>query len=275
MKARIRTLVRSLPAWLALPLLRGVSALEWQLREGRRARALQHMGRLLGGTAREAEVPELARRSVLHRRGLEYLLWNPRFCVSAPIDGGEILRAAQAGGTGVLVAHSHLCWIAPQVYALSAQGYVDAIVMARDDPPTELQRLYQRVFDDWHVEVIDAARSFERILTRLREGRVVQIAVDVPGSTPCLFLDKPASLVGGVAALARSSGAPIVLVTPRWTGWRLRVAVGRPIHADAYGDAPALTRHLADLVSRDVLAAPELYHDHDWLDWMWTGPSAD
>ncbi len=269
MKARVRALIRVLPAGIALPLLTMIGALEWWLRPSRRAEATAQMELVLRGTAREGEVRALARRWLGRRRAVEELLWRPDVCARARVQGAQTLEALHARGAGALVLHTHMCWIAPQVYTLSAQHLADAIVLRIDDPPTPLQLLYRRVFAEWGTETITSEGSFEWILDRLLQGRRCQIAIDVPGSTACIFLDKPARLASGVAALAFASGVPIVPVHARLSGARLRVRVGDPVRPQSFADPAALTGFLADRASAEILAAPELYHEHDWLAELW------
>ena len=155
------------------------------------------------------------------------------------------------------------------MYTLSAQHLVDAIVVKIDDPPTPLQQLYRRVFAEWGIELIDSQGSFRHILERLRQGRLCQIAIDVPGSTPCVFLDKPARLAGGAAALAFASGAPIVPAHPSRPGPRFGVRVGDLVRPQSFEEPAALMGYLAGLASAEILAAPELYHEHEWLQRLW------
>jgi lauroyl/myristoyl acyltransferase len=269
-KARARALVRALPAWLALPLLAAIGSAEWWLRPRRRTAGIAHMRHILQGTAREGEVDRLARRYVRQSRGFDERLWRPRASAGARIERARTLDALRAAGQGALVAHVHLYLMAPQVYALAAQGYVDALVFTRDDPPSELQRHYDRTFAAWGVELIEARGGFEQILARLRQGRLCHIALDVPGSSSCVFLDKPAHLASGIAALAFASGAPVVPAVPRRHRSRLRVRIGDPLLASAFDSPAALTRHLAELASAEILAVPDAYHEHDWLAQLWS-----
>jgi lauroyl/myristoyl acyltransferase len=268
-KARARALVRALPAWLALPLLTALGSAEWWLRPRRRAAGTAHMRHILRGTAREGEAEELACRHVRRSRVIDQLMWRPQDCAGAKIERAGTLDALRAAGQGALVAHMHLYLMAPQVYALAAQGYVDALVLSRDDPPTELQRLYNRTFAGWGVELIEAHGGFGHILAQPHQGRLCHIALDVPGRSPCVFLDKPAHLASGIAALAFASGAPIVLAVPYRHGSRFRVRIGEPFHAAAFDSPAALTRHIATLASAAILAAPDAYHQHDWLAQLW------
>jgi len=273
MKPKVRALVRAVPAWIALPMLAAIGRLEWRLRPGRRGEATERMTHMLRGTSREPEVARLARRSVIRSRGLLELLWRQDVSARGRIEGEPTLAGLRAAGAGAVVVHTHLCWIAPQVYALAAQGHVDTLVLVLDDPPTELQLHWHRVLTAWGVTLLPANGSFDRILAHLREGHLCHIALDVPGSTPTTFLDKPARLASGPAALAFASGAPVVPVVPRCPGPGLRVRVREPLPPGDFADAAALTRHLADLASADILAAPELYHDHEWLQRLWSPPS--
>ncbi len=273
MKARARALVRALPAWLALPLLAAVGSAEWWLRPRRRAAGRAHMRQVLRGTAREGEADRLARRYVRRSRGYDELLWRPRASAGARIERAQTLDALRAAGRGALVAHVHLYLMAPQVYALAAQGYVDALVLLHDDPPTELQRDWNRTLAGWGVEVIEARGGFDQVLARLRQGRLCHIALDVPGSCACAFLDKPAHLASGIAALAFATGAPVVLAVPHRRRSRLRVRIGDPLRPSAFDSPAALTCHLAALASAEILAAPELYHDHEWLWQLWPPPA--
>lgn len=270
MKARARALVRALPARIALPFLALVGSLEWWLRPGRRAEAMARMRLILRGTAREGEAQPLARRSLRRSRVMLELLWRGDVSERARIEGAERLDALRAEGHGALVVHTHLCWIAPQLYALAAQGHADAIVLTIDDPPTPLQDHWQRVLTGWGVDPVAAEGSYPVVLDHLHRGHLCHIALDVPGSTACVFLDKPARLASGIAALAFASGAPLVPVTPRRPGRGLRVRVGDPIRPQAFATPAALTQHLADVASAAILAAPECYHEHDWLWRLWS-----
>ncbi len=208
-KARARALVRALPARIALPFLALVGSLEWWLRPGRRAEAMARMRLILRGTAREGEAQPLARRSLRRSRVMLELLWRGDVSERARIEGAERLDALRAEGHGALVVHTHLCWIAPQLYALAAQGHADAIVLTIDDPPTPLQDHWQRVLTGWGVDPVAAEGSYPVVLDHLHRGHLCHIALDVPGSTACVFLDKPARLASGIAALAFASGAPL------------------------------------------------------------------
>ncbi len=269
MKARARATVRALPAWVALPLLAVVGALEWWLRPRQRQAPTAHMGLVLRGTAREGEVRTLARRHMVRRRQIDQLLWRPDVCARGHVEHAAMLERLRARGEGAIVMHTHLCSIAPQVFTLCAHGHVDAIVVTFDDPPSALQQVFLSEFDRYGVETIQAAGSYELILARLRAGRLCHIAIDVPGSTPCVFLDKPARLASGIGALALASGVPIVPAVPGRPSGHIRVRLEDPVPTDDAGGPAALSQRLADVASAQILAAPELYHDHEWLRQLW------
>jgi lauroyl/myristoyl acyltransferase len=268
-KRRVRALVRALPPRVSLSLLALVGTLEWWLRPSKREHQLERMELLLRGTAREGETRKLARRSLRRARGLHELLWRYEVSADAHIEGAETLDGLRAAGRGVIVAHTHLCCIAPPIWALAAQGLADVVVLTVDDPPEPEQLHWRATLGSWGVDPIPAAGSFGALEEHLRQGRICHIALDVPGHTPCVFLDKPAHLASGIGRLSFATGAPVVPVVGHHPGPRMRLRVGTPLRPEAFADPAAITAALAAWASVEILAAPEVYHDHTWLWQLW------
>jgi lauroyl/myristoyl acyltransferase len=264
----LRSLTDRLPAPIATGALWLIGVVSWwrpRCREG----SLAHIRLLITGTPREPELRRLARSYERRRRGMDYRMLRPELSAGAAVYGVDVLRDIRAAGRAAIIAYVHLFNITPQIYALGSKFAADALVLSLDEPRTPVQLRFERIFGAMGFETIAAAGSFELVLTRLREGRICQIAVDVPGSTACTFLGRPAKLASGPAALAFASGAPIVPVVPRLRRGKLEVHVLAPLEPASFTDAAALTQRVADIFGPEILAAADGYEDNEWLPKVW------
>lgn len=260
-RPRLAALVRrgfaASPDRLALALAGLAGQAEWLLRPGRRERTVGYLTYALAGTPREGEATQLARRHFVETRRIELLTARPAISRRGRVLGAEILERLRADGHGVLVMHTHVNWVAPTVYTLSARGFADAVVTgAYDAGDVEFA---QSVVAQDGCEVLVLGGAYERMLALVRAGKFVHIAFDAPGSMPCTLLGKPARLGSGLVRLALESGAPIVPVTTTPPGLEMAVRAGAPIRPADFADAASLAARLADVASADILRCPECW----------------
>jgi hypothetical protein len=144
----------------------------------------------------------------------------------------------------------------PTVFVSLHVGAMAAIAAVLQQLPNEVVALHRM---DWrmpsnvvgvYVARTEVARvaGFHRALVTLRQGGHVFMPIEGQSVRVSLF-GRPFLLTRGPFALARLTGAPIVLLFGRWRGGRARIFVGRPTAAGPDEQAMALA------VSREI----ELY----------------
>ena len=252
---------------------------EWAARRGKRRALATNLAHALGLPADAPEVRRLVRREMVNEahRSAD-LLWalgrQDEFLRTVVVEGGEHIERAMAGGRGVILAGIHLA------------GWEVATAV-----PAKLLKLPTTVIvaDDWLAWAMDhhRVRAGMSVMYRseptlraarlLRRGEALLLLGDDEASSEVRsfvvrFLDGHAHLPGGMVALSRLTGAPIVCfyVLPKGRR-RWRVVVDRAVEAPARADGDAgehrVLQALADRWSEVIRAQPEQWAASHRIRW--------
>jgi lauroyl/myristoyl acyltransferase len=258
---------RALPARAAF----GIAALRARVRERRNPRELESaramFETLLEHTPRAHEAEEIARRWMAEKSIVAELFWRPWLSRDAEVTGAENWHDAKSRGRGVILAYGHIMPTFAMFPALAARGMLFHSVIGPHywaaKPPgypgLEILRWLAYAEDSFGTaSLVRADRgSGSRILELLAANEVVNIAFDVPGSTPTRFLGRTVGLAPGPPRLAETSGAVILPVINSRAGTKVSVALQEPIDPLEIDDPQALRHALTTIFERHLVARPE------------------
>lgn len=252
------------PYRAGLELARRRAELVWSSDARTRDDALRSMELVVGATRRAHEVEELARRHVFERYKRYELLARPRTSARYAVEGLEHLLAREPGGPGAIISflhHGHFAGMCPSLERHGvALTVVSQSVPTPAVPPTvhDLRRRQLRAtITLYKATLVEAQGSYATVARLLREGHLVAIAADLPGSTPVRFLGRDLVVPSGAVRLALETGAPIVPVTACPDGPLQRVVVQPPLHPGRFDDAPSLLQAVFDRHAPAALTWPE------------------
>ncbi len=265
-------------ASLPEPLLRGAAVLLGDLwffgLRIRRKVALDNVARSdldPGSRGRRRMVRRTCRHLVLNV--LELPRWvaadRRRFDRNVRVTGAEHLRAAHAGGRGVVVVTAHLGnW--ELLGAAASRLGLPASLVVRPLAGARAQRWIAEQRRRSGVRVIEEGCGQLSAMGRaLRGGDIVGLTVDQRprlGGIPATFLGRDTRVSRTAASLALRAGAPLVVVTVHREGSGHRVVIDEAIPVRR-GERPVREQsaHLARLytgrIERAIAAHPE--------QWLW------
>jgi KDO2-lipid IV(A) lauroyltransferase len=191
----------------------------------------------------------------------------------------ERLREAEALGRGVIVISAHYGgWEVGGLTMMSLVPHVRAVARKLDNEYLERDLLASRA--RMGAQVVDRRKAARFLVKALAEKAVVVLLPDqavIPREGVLVpFVGRPAWTTPAPARLALHHGTPIVFAfcIPDGTGHRLEFE--GPISIDQLSeeerDPVALTQRINDVISRRIVARPELWlwmHDR----WKGTGES--
>lgn len=253
------------PASIRLAQLRGL--LEWCLRPSMRRSTIARVKRALAEGSGSRDPARVARRAHIERRVRGEIGWrrlDPRYI---RVEGLEHLRAARAGGRGVIQAAAHLGVPRALSEALAAHGHKLYIVR---EPLVE--RPLRGLPDRWTlnelgwIEEVGAryvvrGGAYAVCRALLDRGEICRMHVDTPGGTRVEVSRREHSVAGGIAALAWEVGVPVVPGYALREGTLLVVRFHEPIEPEDFPDAAALRSHLASLFHDLLLSHPEAIYE--------------
>lgn len=254
-------LQRLVPDWVAIALavLRG--RLWWLASAGRRSVALDRMGRLLGKSARNAEVRKTARQHLVETSVRQVIFWRSRTYDHATITGLDNLDQALALGRGVLVVSAHIG--AYSVRPLLARGYpVHVMVDGRNyrEPYVGYKGARwlasRKRIEEAGGRCITPPDAFSACRSALESGDVCAISFDIRGDHITPFAGGSVGVRTGPARLALVTGAPVVLGFFGRHRHHLTVRLSEPISPHTFGGIDELIAHLAAAVEREMTARP-------------------
>ena len=185
------------------------------------------------------------------------------------VEGLEQLKRALARGRGVVSPIAHLGnWELQGVATPPLIGPSAVIARPLDNPALERRLVSFRTSTG--NAVIYKKKALARILTTLREGRLVAIMLDqnvqAKDGIFVRFFDRPACTTTVAAALAIKTGCPIVPARcVRRADGRYRMVYGPEVEWKASGrrdeDLAALTQQLTSVIEGWVRETPE--------QWLW------
>lgn len=262
-------LVRALPPRWALRSFE--AAADRAARDGGPVQLRRNLARVLATTP--AQVPdELVRASL--RSYARYWCEAFRLPSMDPVLLAEHIDSAATGlehiheaverGHGAVLALPHSGnWDLAGVWLVQRVG--SPTVVAERLKPESLYRRFVRFRERLGFEIVPldggATPPFERLTTRLRQGRMVGLLGerDLSGTgVPVTLFGEPARMPAGPARLAIDTGAPLLPVHCWFTpdGWGFDV--GAPI--DTTGGVRPTTQALADRFAAGIAAHPADWH---------------
>lgn len=223
------------------------------------ARARDDMEFLVGVADPAADLDALARRYVERWVWRAELRWRPEMITRQRVEGLEHLVAAQSRGLGVIANFMHHGQYDGVFGSIARHGVVADIVvhpkMLGDDAPEHLR---QHARAAAHLNPLRGADlGFAGLTDLVREGRVVAIASDSPGSTELTFVGRRVRGSSGAARIACLTGAPVVLVTTERDERGPHVRIAAPLDPVAFGSPEGLLAAMVRHHERAVLAWPE------------------
>ena len=260
-----RPLLARARAWTPNPLVGAIIAA--RTRRGLADPAMLDRGRremrfVLGDDAPDAEVEAAARRYVEQWFARAELRWRPRMMLM-PVRGIDRLKDAQALGRGVLLNFSHHGHYEGAIGSVGLAGVPQVSIndtkYLRDDcPDTRRQNLVLSEFGGNRLEFTDI--GYAGILGLVQSGEVVTMASDVAGTTPVRFLGRDLLGSSGAARIARTAGAPVVVMTTRRDDRGKRyVQLGDPLMPAYFASVEDLLAEMLAQHEDAVRAWPEAY----------------
>jgi KDO2-lipid IV(A) lauroyltransferase len=194
---------------------------------------------------------------------------HAEFLRHVEVEGEERVRAALAGGKGVIIYVGHFGYW--ELHGLVHGLVVPPLaVLARPLDNRKLERMLESVRTSTGNTVIYRQGAIRKVLRVLEANGAVAIPIDqhIQGTNAVRvdFFDRPASTTSAVAMLALRTGAPLIgafaLPLP---GGRYRMIYESPVELPSPGCADPV-RELSQRCS-DVLEMYVRRHPHLWL-WM-------
>lgn len=251
-------------------------ALFWALRSEQRRGVRRNLARIVGARSRVASArDEIATFIAFARSFTEGMAaLGPRADeVALDVVGREILTAALEAGSGCIFATAHTSSFEVAGAALHRALGVEVVMAMRAEPDGRARAVSDalRAKAGLVVEHVgDDPLAALGLARHLRDGAVVGLQIDrlPPGvrGLPVTLFGAPAELPMGPFALARVTGAPIVPVFTRRTGFLRAIVRAHPaIHIARRATRDDLTRAAQSVASELeawIRAAPT-----EWLDW--------
>ena len=229
---------------------------------GRRAYAEATMRAVLPPGTPDSEVARLAPRHATSTARAWELTWRPDDLLRMPVRGLEHLEAARASGRGILVSYVHY---GPELGWVRAARELPMLVVLGDwiENPTPagyngLQVEHRRsLLREAGFPLVAVRTATRRMLTVLKQGGAVLLAMDVPGPHPTRYLGKDVEMADGTARLAATTKALILpgAFVPDGRRWVLEFLPA--LDPAEYTGPDELHQALADVHSEVVLRAPE------------------
>ena len=240
----------------------------WESNPEQRSQSRAAIEAIVAGTRRAGEVEALARDYTIENEAHRALFWQPWKTARLDAQSHERLRETLAQGRGVLLSSCH---IGPFFHSASLGASVGRTLYTVGGPwcfeqpiPGYWGRRVVRRLQGVSMHggrLVHSVGSFPVLHTLLREGELVLLQFDVPGSHRTDFLGKPVMLTNGSARLAFGADAPILPLRPRREGHRVWMDVQPPLDPRDFADVPELHRALAEVHERLVIELPHTLED--------------
>jgi lauroyl/myristoyl acyltransferase len=270
-RVRLKTsplLRRLLPSALVARRAAARGRAAWERDPAAREQTLEAMRAILGGTTRAGEVERLARAHLVESKVNEALFWQPWQQPVLDTRSQANLHAALSSGRGVLISSCHTGPIFLTTSAISGAGRTPYTVAAPwffQEPSADK---WGRRIAHWRRQVhrldhraVCSVGSFPVLEALLRDGEVIQLYFDMPGSMQTHFLGKPVMLATGSARLANAADALVLPTRTRRSGHRAHVDVEEPLDSRDFADAQELHRALALVHERLIIELPHILED--------------
>jgi lauroyl/myristoyl acyltransferase len=261
---------RVLPKRLAVELAVARGQRLWKRNPAEREWALTMMRTIVAGTAQadEREIADLARRALIEREVNKALFWQPWTTAATDDRSSERLEKALSCGRHLLLSSCHL---GPIFYSMS-------VVTSRGRSPYALAGPWffeQPTPDYWGRRIarwwrgvaergehlVQSVGCFPVLEALLREGELVRIHFDLPGSRETRFLGKTVALATGTARLAAATDALVLPMRARRDGQRVWTDIEEPLDSRDFASAGELHDALAATHERLILEMPFALED--------------
>ena len=260
--------LRSLfPTRLAVLIARSRGKALWRSSRPTREQALATMEAIVGGTERESEAAALARARVIEQEIERTLFWQPWTMARLDDQSEANVRLALGAGRGVLVSSSHLGPIFLHLSAITSRkrAFIVSAPWWFEDPTPDywgrrLAHWWKRVErrDDRSVCSVGAYPVLRELL---REGELVVVYFDMPGSRPTRMLGKQVMLASGSARLACETDSLVLPVRSRREGHISWTDVAAPLDPRQFSSHEELHDALAAVHERFILELPATLED--------------
>ncbi|WP_121251058.1 hypothetical protein [Nocardioides ferulae] len=251
---------RSLPA--ATVPLRARAGARLAARDPRvRERARRSMALLLDQVRPDADLDALAERYLAYQAWQNEARWHHSLCGPLHVAGLDRLHAIPGGVVVSFLHHGPFLTIGSSlgrsgrdIQAIATPG----LCGGRQAPwERQTQAVAER---DCHLFPVTEGSA--GIRSRLEQGSVVAVALDVPGRTPVTFLGKQLIGSSGATRAAYATGCPVVNATMhRAADGTPFYRLDEPLHPASFESPEAMLGELLRRQEESVLAWPEAYYD--------------
>lgn len=220
----------------------------------------------------EAAAHRYLRRDVMRSE----LRYHPELIVRQPVANAGALTRARRTGRGVVVSFLHHGHYEGAMAALATADApfvcVAASLTSAPEGPAFL-RQNARVYAWTGNAVVDVGEGSSRLAQRLREGQVLGLASDIPGSTEVGFLGRRRLGSAGAARLAHRTNSLVVPLHAHCEpDGRLWLSLSDPVEPRDFTEVGSLLQHLVSAQEPSVRAWPEGYYQPTK---RWGVPPAD
>lgn len=267
--------VKRLPERTAYRLFERVADRVWAKRGKSVTQLERNLTRVLGAKATPERVREVSKQAM--RNYLRYWCdtfrletWSPeRVEATFPLDGIEHLDKAIAAGGGVVVALPHMGnW--DHAGAWAAGHYGSFTTVAERLKPERLFERFLAYRESIGMEVLPLTggqNTFLGLVRRLKRGGLVCLVAErdlTDRGVPVQFFGETTKLPIGPAALALSTGAPLLPVTlwyePGYQQARVHPAIEAPAEGTREQKIAAMCQSLADVFAQGIAEHPADWH---------------
>lgn len=223
-------------------------------------RARRSMRFLVGVQRPELDIEQLAREYVALMRWHAEAKWHVK-AFGRPLPVRDVERLHGLGGVILNFMHmgpyERLC-ISFQAVGMHLHGMVHPNMLDPNGMPWERQN---GLIIGNGGTLFPATEGAAGIVRRLDEGKVVAVAVDVPGRTEMQFVGRRVLGSFGAARVAHETGRPVVCVTAHHDAQGVHFRVEEPILPSGFPDPRALLEEMLRVHEGPVLAWPQGYED--------------
>ncbi len=227
--------------------------------------AREHMEFLVGAARPEItsdELDDLARRYLDWTRWRIETRWHiDRWHRPVPVEGVEHLAAGRDGAVVNFLHHGPFERVG---MSLAQHGHHIHMMMAPwffEEPVKPWLQQHRRITEEG-CSIFSSAEGSDGVRRRLREGQLVAMASDMPGSTPVRFVGRDLLGTFGAARLPYAEGRPVLVVTshrrPDGTAY---MRVHEPLHPQDFSGPRELLDRMLQIHEPAVLAWPESYEE--------------
>jgi lauroyl/myristoyl acyltransferase len=253
--------VRSrIPVWL-LPLVAGIRFVVAWTRPTVRRDARAQMRFLLESARPDADIESAARAYVRRQIWRGELRWHPERITGQRVVGLEHLHAARELGRGVVLSFMHHGQIGGAFPSVSRHaGRLHMVTHPRvlqDDAPAWVKQ-HMRAGCSGGDLIVRSDIGSAAMKELLRQGVVLGIASDVPGSSPVTFAGRELIGSSGAARMAEETKAPVVVMTSELDSRGPLLRLHTPLHADDHESPQHLLAEMLAIHETYVLRFPEL-----------------